>query len=276
MRTIVTNGKKGENMHFDVDISAIEGTLRQASAAAAAVTLPLFRVGTSVENKETDNFDPVTKADRNAELAIRDVISAQFPDHSIIGEEHATKSGESAFSWIIDPIDGTRAFITGLPVWGTLIGVAHHGNLFAGLMSQPFIGETFIGLPGQSIYERQGKTETIKAGTATRLDQARLYTTTPKLFQGTQRDKFDALEARVLLPRYGSDCYAYCLLAAGHVDLVVEPRLNIYDVAALVPIIREAGGMVTTFNGDAPDQGGDIIAAATPELHAAAMDIMRD
>lgn len=263
-------------MHLDVDISAIEATLRRASAAAAAVTLPLFRADTSVENKRSEGFDPVTLADRNAELAIRDVISEQFPDHAIIGEEHASKSTDSSYSWIIDPIDGTRAFISGLPVWGTLIGVAHEGKLFAGLMSQPFIGEIFLGLPGTSTYERGGISEPLSTSAVKSLNAARLFTTTPKLFQGEQREKFDRLENAVMLPRYGTDCYAYCLVAAGHADLVVEPRLNIYDIAALVTIVREAGGVVTTFNGDEPDLGGDIIAAATPELHAAAMHIMQD
>ncbi len=263
-------------MQLDVDILDISSTLRRASAAAAEVTLPLFRSGTAVHNKKSHDFDPVTEADRNAEHAIRAVIADAFPGHAIIGEEHADKHSDSAYSWIIDPIDGTRAFISGLPVWGTLIGVAHEGELFAGLMSQPFIGETFIGLPGKSVYQRDGITTALRTSSVQSLDQARLFTTTPQLFQGLQRDKFNALEQAVMLPRYGCDCYAYCLLAAGHVDLVVEPRLNIYDIAALVPIIREAGGVVTTFNGDAPDKGGDIIAAATPELHAAAMAIMRD
>lgn len=263
-------------MQIDVDISAIEATLRDAADAAAAVTLPLFRTNTSVENKLLEDFDPVTIADRNAELAIREVIAARFPDHAIIGEEHATKLSDSPYAWIIDPVDGTRAFISGLPVWGTLIGVAYDGKLFAGLMSQPFIGETFLGLPGSSTHERNGKTVPLKSSAVTSLSEARMFTTTPQLFRGAQREKFDRLETNVMLSRYGTDCYAYCLVAAGHADLVVEPRLNIYDIAALVAIIREAGGVVTTFNGEPPDQGGDIIAAATPELHAAAMHIMKD
>lgn len=260
---------------IDVDIHAIESVLHEAMDAAAAVSLPLFRANTHVTNKLTSSFDPVTEADRNAELAIREVISANFPDHSIIGEEHETKAGDSAYAWVIDPIDGTRAFISGLPVWGTLIGVAHRGQTFAGAMNQPFTGETFLGLPGNTRYLRGGETSPLKASGVTDLSDAKLFTTTPTLFEGKQLDAFRHLETKVMLPRYGCDCYAYCLLAAGHVDLVVEPRLNAYDIAALIPIIRGAGGIVTTFEGGAPDQGGDIIAAATPELHAAAMEIMR-
>lgn len=268
-------GPANNDLQINVDIQAVEQVLLRACAAAAEVSLPLFRTDPAVDNKDKAAFDPVTIADKNAELAIRDVIAETFPDHAIIGEEHATKQTGSDFSWIIDPIDGTRAFISGLPVWGTLIGVAHEGRVFAGAMSQPFIGETFLGLPGASTYQREGQRQSIRTSQITRLEQAKLFTTTPQLFEGKQRKAFNRLEQKIMLPRYGCDCYAYCLLASGHCDLVVEPRLNTYDIAALIPIVREAGGVVTCFDGSAPDQGGDIIAAATPELHAAAMKIMQ-
>ncbi len=258
-----------------VERNAIEQTLLSAARAAKDITLPYFRSPMVVDSKQSASFDPVTEADRAAELAIRQTIEHSFPDHAIIGEEHALKTGSSDFSWIIDPIDGTRAFISGLPVWGTLIGVAHQQKLFAGLMAQPFIGETFLALDGQSTYRRDGgQKTTLSTSGVVQLKDARLYTTTPALFSGAQAAAFARLEQQVRMPRYGCDCYAYCLLAAGHVDLVVEPALNIYDIAALIPIIEFAGGKVTTFDGRPADRGGDIIAAATPELHARAMDIM--
>jgi len=259
-----------------VEKTAIKQTLLAAAYAAKQVTLPYFRSPMVVDNKESSHFDPVTEADRKAEIAIRSVIGHDFPEHAIIGEEHANKAGNSDFSWIIDPIDGTRSFISGVPVWGTLIGVAHRGKLFAGLMAQPFIGEIFLGLDGSSSYQRDGGEETIITSSRTsRLADARLYTTSPALFSTSQAKAFGQLAQKARLTRYGCDCYAYCLLAAGHIDLVVEPDLKIYDIAALIPIIEFAGGKVTTFAGGSPDQGGDIIAAASAELHAQAMEIMR-
>jgi len=269
------NFKIDRDVELGVEIDRVRDTLIEAMDRAADETLPHFRTGTIIDNKDAAGFDPVTRADRDAETAIRDTILARFPDHKIIGEEHGTTGDGSAYSWIIDPVDGTRAFVAGVPVWGTLIGVAHEGRVFAGAMSQPFIGETFLGLPDGATYMRHGESRPISASSVTALDDARLFTTTPSLFLGPKRMAYDRLEAAVKLPRYGCDCYAYCLLAAGQVDLVVEPALNIYDIAALIPIVRAAGGVLTTFDGAAPDRGGDIIAAATPELHAAAMEMMR-
>jgi len=262
------------NLH-NIPLIAFETTLLAATKAAAGITLPSFRSGINVKNKLDEGFDPVTEADHNAELVIRQVIEEAFPDHAIIGEEQETKHTNSAFSWIIDPIDGTRSFITGVPVWGTLIGVAYEGKMFAGIMTQPFIGETFISVNGKSRYFRSGEDEKIlRTSNIKTLAQARMLTTTPALFEGEKRLAYNKLEQQVRLPRYGCDCYAYCLLASGDVDLVVEAGLNIYDIAALIPIIKNAGGTITNFDGGPADNGGDIIAAATPELHKVAMEIM--
>ncbi len=259
----------------EIPAIALEHTLLAAVEAAKTITLPSFRSGIIVENKLEQGFDPVTRADRDVEQVIRQVIEKAFPDHAIIGEEQETKQTNSPFSWIIDPIDGTRAFITGVPVWGTLIGIAHEEKLFAGIMSQPFTGETFIALGDQAMYLRDGQiAKPLSVSSVKTLAEARLLTTTPALFQGRQRLAYNDLENQVRLARYGCDCYAYCLLASGDVDLVVEAGLNIYDIAALIPIIKNAGGIITTFDGSSPDKGGDIIAAATPELHKQAMDIM--
>ncbi len=257
-----------------IDPDMIKATLLAACDAAAAVTLPVFRNKMDIANKEEQGFDPVTKADREAELAIRAVIEHRFPDHSIIGEEYPNKITDSPFSWVIDPIDGTRAFISGLPVWGTLIGLCFEGKTIAGVMAQPFSGETYLGVGGNAFLCQRGMDKKLAVSGVRELGQAIAFTTSPKLFAGRQRAAFDRLEDKVRLARYGCDCYAFCLLAAGHIDLVVEPGLQIYDIAALIPIVENAGGIVTNFAGGPADAGGDIIGAATPELHQAAMEIM--
>ena len=249
-----------------LDLAKIEATLLAAADAAATRTLPLFRTTLDIDNKYTVGFDPVTEADRSAETAIRAVIAEAFPDHAVIGEEWGN-SGDSDYTWIIDPVDGTRAFISGAPVWGTLIGFAHHGTAIAGLMSQPFIGETFLALPGSSTYRRNGTTTANRTSGQTELAPSRVFTTTPSLFRTPElMHKWNAIEAATRLQRFGMDCYGYALLAAGHADLVIEPFLQTYDIAALVPIIREAGGAIACWDGSDPTIGGNVVAAATPEL----------
>ena len=258
----------------ELDFASIRQTLLDAAAAAAAETLPRFRTPLAVENKWASGFDPVTEADKGAESAIRALIGERFADHAIIGEEWG-RSGDGRFAWIIDPVDGTRAFISGVPVWGTLIGFAVDGRPVAGVMSQPFTGETFIGIPGGAEYRRGGDVLALRTSGRTELATARLSTTTPSLFRGPgQRLAYDALERNCLQVRYGLDCYAYCLLAAGHLDLVVEVGLQVYDIAALIPIIEEAGGAITAWDGGRPDGGGDVVAAATPELLEAALAVL--
>ncbi len=255
--------------------SAVSATLHAAAASAEPQTLKHFRSEMAVENKLAAAFDPVTEADRGAESAIRTIIANDFPEHAIIGEEHEAINEGSDFSWIIDPIDGTRAFISGVPLWGTLIGFAHRGRVLAGIMSQPFIGETYTGGPGGSFYRRADDQIRLATSGCTALGAARMFTTTPELFDTTERQAaWSALTDAALMTRYGCDCYAYCLLAAGHVDLVVEPKLNIYDIAALIPIIEQAGGVLATWDGRPADAGGDVVAAATPELLDEALRII--
>jgi len=259
---------------MSIDFAKIEATLLAAADAAAALTLPLFRTGLAVDNKLSEGFDPVTEADKGAETAIRAVIAEAFPDHAIIGEEWGT-TGESEYSWIIDPVDGTRAFISGAPVWGTLIGFAHRGTAIAGLMSQPFIGETFLAVPGRATYRRGGAAQPIRTSGLTELAPARVFTTTPALFRTPELlAKWQAVESATRLQRFGMDCYGYALLAAGHADLVIEPFLNTYDIAALVPIIREAGGAIACWDGSEPTDGGNVVAAATPELLEKALELV--
>jgi histidinol phosphatase-like enzyme (inositol monophosphatase family) len=248
-----------------LDLAKVEATLLAAADAAATRTLPLFRTTLDVDNKYEVGFDPVTEADRSAETAIRAVISEAFPDHAIIGEEWGSQ-GDSPYTWIIDPVDGTRAFISGVPVWGTLIGFARDGVAIAGIMSQPFIGETFLAVPGRSTYRRSGAVSANRTSGLTELAPAKVFTTTPNLFKGEHWGKWEAVEAATRLQRFGLDCYGYALLAAGQADLVIEPRLQTYDIAALVPIIREAGGAIACWDGSEPTAGGNVVAAASPQL----------
>lgn len=248
--------------------------MRRIAAAAAAETLPRFRSEGAITNKLAAGFDPVTEADREAERAIRAVINAEFPDHGILGEEYGSEKPDSRHQWIIDPIDGTRAFISGLPVWGTLVGLTVDGDAVAGLMSQPFTGELFFATEEGSFYEGPGGPRKLKTRSTKALAEATLFTTTPSLFRGAQRAVYDRLEARVRLPRYGTDCYAFAMVAAGHADIVTDPGLQPYDIVGLIPVIERAGGVVTTFDGKPAEKGGDVLAAATPELHAAAMDVL--
>lgn len=242
--------------------------------AAAAETLPRFRMPVTIDNKEAAGFDPVTEADRAAELAIRALISERFPEHGILGEEHGDVGLDREFVWVIDPIDGTRAFISGLPVWGTLVGLYHDGKAVMGMMDQPFTGERFVAEPGNALVRRNGQLSLMRTRTGVALDQAILMTTSPFIFSDDLASSYRRVEQSVRLARYGCDCYAYAMLASGHVDLVVESDLKPYDVGGLIPLVEQAGGKMTTWNGGSPESGGNIIAAGSPELHAEAMELL--
>jgi histidinol phosphatase-like enzyme (inositol monophosphatase family) len=259
-----------------LDATQVRATLLSAAAAAAERTLAGFRTPLAVENKWQDGFDPVTAADRDAETAIRSVLGAAFPDHGIIGEEWDAKASAGAYDWIVDPIDGTRAFISGVPVWGTLIGLLHDGRAVAGLMAQPFTGEVFLGLPGEASYHRAGASVPLRTSGVTDLARAKVTATSPDIFEiaGTV-DAITRLRKATLQCRWGLDCYGYCLLAMGHIDIVAESVLKNVDIAPLIPIIENAGGVVTTWDGGPAEAGGDCVAAATPELHEAAIKVLR-
>ena len=249
--------------------------MRRLAGAAAAQTLPRFRADGAVANKVDGGFDPVTEADREAERAIRALIAAEFPGHGLLGEEYGAENLASSHVWVIDPIDGTRAFISGVPTWGTLVGLTVDGDAVAGMMAQPFTGELFYANASGAHYEGPGGARRLRTRATTRLDEATLFTTTPALFEGPSRGLYDRLETRVRLARYGIDCYAFAMLAAGSVDIVIESNLKPYDIVALVPIVEKAGGVITTFSGGAPENGGDVLAAATPELHEVALATLR-
>ncbi|MHA1553273.1 MAG: histidinol-phosphatase [Alphaproteobacteria bacterium] len=246
-----------------------------ADAAAQAI-MPHFRTRASVENKQPDGFDPVTVADRAAEAAIRRLIGAHYPDHGIIGEEYGEDRPEAAHTWVIDPIDGTRAFITGLPVWGTLIGLLEEGRPTLGVMAQHFTAERFYGDGQKAWYRgRDGAITDLRTRTCRALAEASLFTTSPMLFEpGAERAAYDRAEAASLLARYGCDCYAYCMVAGGHADLVIEAGLKSFDIVALIPIVEGAGGCVTSWTGHSAAAGGRILASGDPALHEQAIAML--
>jgi histidinol-phosphate phosphatase HisN, inositol monophosphatase family len=242
--------------------------------AAKAETLPWFRTGAYVTNKLEGGFDPVTEGDQAAESAIRALIEQRFPEHGILGEEHENIGLDRENIWVIDPIDGTRAFISGVPVWGTLIGFQSGGRSVMGLMDQPFTGERYFADGERSWYSGPDGERQIRTRDCERLSDAILFTTSPHIFTGEDAERYRAVERHVRLFRYGTDCYAYALLASGHVDLVVENSLKPYDVGALIPLIEHAGGIITTWDGGRPEGGGNIVAAGSRALHEQAMSIL--
>ncbi len=239
---------------------------RLADAAGAAI-MPHFRSDHGVENKLETGFDPVTVADRNGEAAIRALINAEFPDHGILGEEHGAENLDAEHVWILDPIDGTRAFITGLPTWGTLIGLRSNGAASLGLMAQPYVGERYSGDGQSAVYSGPIGQRQLNTRDCAKLEDAVIMTTTPELFTPAERPLYDEIETQSKLARYGTDCYGYCMVAAGMADLVIETGLNPYDIAALIPIVEGAGGTVTTWSGDSAVDGGRVIATGDPRLH---------
>jgi histidinol phosphatase-like enzyme (inositol monophosphatase family) len=250
-----------------------------ASLSGQAI-LPFFRSSFATKDKSGGGvFDPVTEADRAGEAAMRQLIRRTFPTHGIIGEEFGPEQSDAEYVWVLDPIDGTKSFISGLPVWGTLIGLQHRGRPCYGMMHQPFTRERFFG-DGQSAtwrgLDRHGKgTERkLRSRACDSFGQATLMTTHPSLLTPETRMPYAKVEREVRLSRYGGDCYAYCMVAAGHVDLVIESGLKPYDICALVPIIEGAGGVVTDWNGGSAANGGAIIAAGDKRLHEKALKLL--
>jgi histidinol-phosphatase len=233
--------------------------------------MPHFRAHPVVDNKDASGFDPVTAADRAAEAAMRRLIAETYPDHGIVGEEFGNQREDADYVWVLDPIDGTRAFIAGLPVWGTLIGLTFRGDPMLGMMAQPFTGERYAGDGETAWCTRAGTTETLNTRSCSSLAGATLFTTTPALFKGGVRRAYDRVENAVRLARYGCDCYAYCMVAAGHADIVIEPDLKPYDIVALIPIVTGAGGRVTDWQGGSAATGGNVVATGDPGLHDAVL-----
>jgi myo-inositol-1(or 4)-monophosphatase len=248
----------------------------ELAAVSGETIRPFFRTALGVENKSlSGGFDPVTAADRAAEEAMRALINRTFPEHGILGEEFEAERPEAEYVWVLDPIDGTKSFICGLPAWGTLIALTRRGEAVYGLMHQPFTREHFAGDGRAARYRGPAGDRALRTRACVELKEAVLLTTSPLLMGEADRDCFRRVEQTVRLSRYGGDCYAYCMLAAGHVDLVIETQLKPHDVLALIPIIEGAGGVITTWENGRPHSGGRIIAAGDRQVHAQAMKLLQ-
>jgi myo-inositol-1(or 4)-monophosphatase len=247
----------------------------ELATASGDTILPFFRTALAIENKAAQgSFDPVTAADHAAETAMRTLIRRSFPHHGIIGEEFGAEGTDAEYVWVLDPIDGTKSFICGMPAWGTLIALTRFGDPVFGLMNQPFTRERFSGDGRAARYRGPADERDLRVRPCATLAEAVLFTTSPLLMNAADRAAFGRVEAAARLSRYGGDCYAYCMLAAGHVDLVIETELKPYDVLALIPIITGAGGVITTWENASPAAGGRIVAAGDRRVHAQALTIL--
>jgi histidinol phosphatase-like enzyme (inositol monophosphatase family) len=245
--------------------------------AAGAVILPHFREVIDVSDKGgARGYDPVTVADRDAEDVIRAAIAREYPDHGLRGEEHGWEKGASNCSWVIDPIDGTRSFILGQMHWATLIALNDGTRPVVGVVHQPYVGESFVAVAGGAAeWQRGSERRILKTRRCAAMADAVLACTTPDMFvTKATRDGFARVSERVRLTRFGGDCYAYCLLAMGFIDIVVESSLQAWDIQALIPVVEAAGGVVTDWEGGRCDEGGDVIACGDPALHARVLELL--
>lgn len=257
-----------------MDLEELSAFVTALADTACDSIMPYFRAKLDVEDKGGGSFDPVTVADRKAEAEMRRLIGATHPDHGVIGEEYGSEREDADYVWVLDPIDGTRAFITGLPVWGTLIGLLHHGRPILGMMAQHFTGERYAGDGTRAWYTGPGGARSIATRPCAALGEAALFTTSPYLFSNDETPAYRRVESSVRLARYGIDCYAYSMVASGQADLVVEAGLKIFDIAALIPIVEGAGGRVTTWGGGDAARGGRILATGDPRIHEQAIETL--
>jgi myo-inositol-1(or 4)-monophosphatase len=247
----------------------------QLAKISGETILPFFRTALAIENKKPGGFDPVTAADRAAEAAMRATIRRVFPEHGIVGEEYGAEQTEAEYVWLLDPIDGTKSFISGMVAWGTLIGLMRRGEPAFGMVHQPFMREHFSGDGGAAHYRGPAGNRDLHVRACTGLRDAILFTTSPRLMNAADRATFGRVEDKVKLSRYGGDCYAYCMLAAGQIDLVIETELKAHDIVPLIPIITGAGGTITTWENGPAKTGGRIVAAGDKRVHAAALEMLK-
>ncbi len=253
----------------------IESFFAQLADASGRAILPYFRIGAESANKAAGAaFDPVTEGDTAGERAIRALIAARFPDHAIRGEEYGSEKSGAKHEWIIDPIDGTRAFICGLPSWGTLVGLMQDGEAVFGMMNQPHVRERFTGDGRQAFLHGPDGARRLASRRGRKLADALLATTSPSIITGADGEAYRRLESRCRLARYGTDCYGYAMVAAGQIDLVAETGLQAYDIMPMIPIIEGAGGVVTSWDGGRAHEGGRVLAAGCPDLHREALAIL--
>jgi histidinol phosphatase-like enzyme (inositol monophosphatase family) len=243
---------------------------------ASRETLPRFRTPLEISEKFKPGyrFDPVTLADKEAERVLREVISSEYPDHAILGEEFG-ETGEGPWKWVIDPVDGTRPFLCGIPVWGTLIGLMLEGRGVMGLMSQPFTQERFWADQEGAWAQDLSGTRRMRTRSTADLSRAILHTNSPERYGEFPDVRFESLRNSVQMTRYGGECYAFAMLASGQIDLCLELALQPYDIVALIPIIEQAGGVVTGLTGERAERGGHVLASANEALHERALKTLR-
>jgi myo-inositol-1(or 4)-monophosphatase len=249
-------------------------TAHKIANAASKITMSYFRNSGAADHKGGSSFDPVTAADREAEIAARAILGREFPDHGILGEEFGRSNAGSSYVWTLDPIDGTRAFILGFPMWGTLIGLQHEGKPILGIMDQPFTGERFWNDERAAWY--RGPRGLVRCTTrrCAGIGEAHLTATTPDMFDGSDETRFNRLASAVRMRRFGGDCYAYCMLALGQIDIIAEAKLKPFDIVPLYPIIEKAGGVVTNWEGGSVLDGGRCVACGDPALHGEALKLL--
>jgi len=246
----------------------------QLASASGDTILPFFRTALAIENKLAAGFDPVTAADRAAENAMRTLIRNNFPEHGILGEEYGSERADAEYVWVLDPIDGTKSFIAGMVAWGTLIGLTRFGEPVYGMMHQPFTHERFFGDSGAARYRGPAGDRDLHVRPCASLSDAMMFTTSPLLMNQSDRTAFQRVENAVKLSRYGGDCYAYCMLAAGQIDLIIETELKPYDIVPLIPVITGAGGIISTWDNGPAQAGGRLVVAGDARVHAAALAML--
>ncbi len=264
----------------EATLASLVAAAHAAADAARPIALRWFRApALGVDDKAAPGgFDPVTIADRDAEAAMRATLARLRPDDGVIGEEIAAKPGTSGFTWVLDPIDGTRAFIAGAPTWGMLIAVNDGVRPIVGLIDQPFTGERFegvvVGASRGARWTRGAESRALKTRPCARLEDATLLSTYPEVGDATEAAAFNAVRRRARLTRFGLDCTGYALVALGCADLVIEAGLQPYDVQAVIPVVEGAGGVITGWKGEPCAQGGRVVAAGDPRVHAAALEML--
>lgn len=244
--------------------------------AARPIALQYFRKSDQgLENKLDQGFDPVTIADKSIEREMRRILAERRPDDGIMGEEYDDVTGSTGLTWVLDPIDGTRAFISGTPTWGVLIGLDAGQGPVLGVVDQPFTDERYAGGFGAATWAHGGQVHDIKVRACAALKDAILFTTFPEVGTTCEGDAFRRVSEKCKLTRYGTDCYAYALLAAGQVDLVIEAGLNAYDIQGPMGVVQNAGGIVTNWQGGSAHMGGQVIVAGDARIHAAALAMLK-
>src|SRR5690606_9321254 len=257
------------------DIPALLGFADTLADAARDAILPCSRAPPRLPTKRDGRrFDPVTEADQAAERAMLALIERTFPEHGVLGEEYGERESRDGYQWILDPIDGTRAFISGLPTWGVLIGLYFEGRPLIGVMDQPFTQERYRGWMDGANATTRGSTHALKTRACASLRDATFSTTSPDLFVGDEARVWANIRSAAKLVRYGYDCYAYCMVAAGHIDGVIESGLKPFDIAALIPILTGAGGGVCSWDGGDASQGGRVLAYADPRVRDEALKLL--